>query len=381
MIRTASIPKVVVASTLLLLVGCTSTSSTTTTTVALDTTGAPVDTGVTQDGISSTRCAANKAAGTISYLSSFDYATTASIVEVVVAKQKGYFEKMCLDVQLSSSFSTKNYPLVASNVAQISSAGSYVEQLLFTKDGAELVTIAMNGKVGADALLVRADGPIKSPADLKGKKIGVKGALPPAEVALLQKYGLQKGDYEEVSLQGFDPKQHWQQPIDALPVYKSNEPGQLDAAGIKYLMFDPAKEDIPSSFGLLYTNKKFLKEHPTAVEDFVRASAKGMEDALANPTEAVDITFAKVTESGNKNFLSKEGETYRWNIESKLLKESTPSKKIPASFTDADLKKQIDTYIKAGILEERYAALLPSTYASVPDSIIDSSGTLIWPKK
>ena len=68
---------------------------------------------VTSAGISPDRCAANKAAGKITYLSGFDFAATASVVEVVMAKEKGYFDDMCLDVDLKSSFSTANYPLVA----------------------------------------------------------------------------------------------------------------------------------------------------------------------------------------------------------------------------------------------------------------------------
>ena len=59
------------------------------------------------------RCAANQEAGTITYLSSFDFAAAASIVDVVVAEQSGYFDDLCLDVELLPSFSTANYPLVA----------------------------------------------------------------------------------------------------------------------------------------------------------------------------------------------------------------------------------------------------------------------------
>ena len=56
--------------------------------------------GVTTAGITAERCAANKAAGKITYLTSFDFAAAASILDVVVAKDKGYFDKMCLDVDL-----------------------------------------------------------------------------------------------------------------------------------------------------------------------------------------------------------------------------------------------------------------------------------------
>ena len=90
---------------------------------------------------------ANQDAGTITYLSSFDFAAAASIVDVVVAEQSGYFDDLCLDVELLPSFSTANYPLVASNEAQFSSAGNYTEILNNTGEGAEFVAFVNYGKV------------------------------------------------------------------------------------------------------------------------------------------------------------------------------------------------------------------------------------------
>ena len=304
---------------------------------------------VTTDQISPDRCAENRKAGKITYLSSFDFAASASIVEVVVAKDKGYFDKLCLDVELKSSFSTANYPLVAANTAQFSSAGSYVELLGFQKDGARFVAVTDDGKTGIDALLVRGDGPVKTLADLRGKTIGVKGALPPGEVAMLNQAGLKKGDYKEVLLDGFDPKVHWKQPIDALPVFKSNEPGQLEAAGLAYQMFDPAQHGIPGSFGIIYTNKGFHDSHPTAVQDFVRASMRAMQDAIANPDDAVAICFKKITDGGNKNFLSDAGEKYRWRVEAKLVADRTPKGEGVGLLHAFDLQQQVDAYTAAGV--------------------------------
>jgi ABC-type nitrate/sulfonate/bicarbonate transport system substrate-binding protein len=165
-----------------------------------ETTKVAAASGVTATGISDDRCKANKAAGKITYLSGFDFAASAGIVEVVVAKEKGYFEKMCLDVDIKSSFSTANYAIVGADKAQFASAGSFTEMLANAKDGAKFVAVAHSGKVGVDALLVREGAGINTPADLKGKTIGVKGALPPSEVALLAKYGLRQGkDYSEVT--------------------------------------------------------------------------------------------------------------------------------------------------------------------------------------
>ena len=352
-------------------------------TTAAATTAAPTTTaanGVTTAGISAERCAANKKAGKITYLSGFDFAATASIVEVVIAKEKGYFDKMCLDVEVTASFSTANYPLVGANAAQFASAGSFAEMIGNVKDGAKFVAVAVDGKVGADALLVRAEGPVKTPADLKGRKIGVKGALPPAEVALLNKYGLKEGkDYDEVSLEGFDPKLHWALPIDALPVYKSNEPGQLDAAGIKYTMFDPAKEGIPGDFGVIYTNAAFHAEHPTAVQDFLRAAMKGMADAQADPAAAVKLSFAKITAGGNKNFLNEAGESYRWGVESKIVKDNTPAGEGIGLVHGAELSKLVDAYTEAGVFKTK--PTVDGTYdEALIKGVYDASGAVIWPK-
>ena len=56
------------------------------------------------------RCAANEAAGTITYLSGFDFAATASIVDVVVAEEAGYYDELCLDVELHAELLDRQLP-------------------------------------------------------------------------------------------------------------------------------------------------------------------------------------------------------------------------------------------------------------------------------
>ena len=84
----------------------TTVASETTAVAATETTAAAVAAGAS--AFTDADCATNKAAGKITYLSSFDFAAAASIIDVVVAKEKGYFDKMCLDVDLKPRFSTAN---------------------------------------------------------------------------------------------------------------------------------------------------------------------------------------------------------------------------------------------------------------------------------
>lgn len=334
---------------------------------------------VTAEGISDARCEQNRAAGTMTFLSSFDFAAAASIIDVVVADEKGYFSDMCLTVELRPSFSTANYPLVASGQAQMSSAGSFTELVNNATGGAELVAVADFGKTPIEALIVPDDAAITDLEGLRGKTIGVKGDLPPSIVAMLNEAGLQRGsDYSEVLLDGFDPQAHLASAIDALPVYKSNEPGQLDAAGVGYTLFDPSELDVPGSFGVLYTSRAFLDEHPTAVQDFVRASFRGYQDAVDDPEGAVSISVARIDAAGNQNFLTTEGETFRWRQESAVVQQGTPAG-APVGLIDPTLlEAEVAAYAEAGVFEAApdITALIDPEVAA---GTYDEGGTLIWP--
>jgi ABC-type nitrate/sulfonate/bicarbonate transport system substrate-binding protein len=307
---------------------------------------------VTSEGISADRCAANEAAGTIRYLSGFDFAATASIVNVVMAEKQGYFDELCLDVELVSSFSTANYPLVAANEAQFASGGSFSEVVDFSsRNDDRLVVVSVEGRTGIDALLVNPDAGVTSLEDLRGKTIGVKGKITPSVKAMLAEAGLVEGeDYQTVLLDGFDPKAHIQQPVAGFPVYKSNEPNQLERAGIPFLLFDPADDGIPGSFGILYTNREFLDEHPTAVQDFLRASMKGLEDAIADPAAAVAESLRLITEGGNRNFLSEEGETERWQVDAELLASKRADGPL-GTFDAAAMAEEVRVLTEAGVFE------------------------------
>jgi hypothetical protein len=327
------------------------------------------------------RCEANEGAGTITYLSSFDFAASASIVDVLVAKQKGYFDDMCLDVEVKASFSTDNYPLIAANEAQFSSGGSLSEVVDYAgRNDAGFVALAVEGRTGIDALIVK-DGQSTELGDLEGKTIGVKGAITPSVAAMLLQAGLTEGtDYQTALLDGFDPKVHIAIPeIIGFPGFKSNEPLQLAAAGIPFKLYDPADYDIPGSFGVLYTNATFLKDFPTAAEDFMRAAMKGLAEALADPEAAADIAVDMINANGNALFLSPEGEIARWGVESALITDSTASD-LPVGVPDITLlDKEVSTYAEIGLFDGQVPDLATLVNTTLVAGLYDAMGTVIWP--
>jgi NitT/TauT family transport system substrate-binding protein len=299
------------------------------------------------------RCEANEAAGTITFVSSFDFAAAASILDVIVADAEGYFDEVCLDVEIQPGFAPGNGGLVAEGRAQISSAGSFGELVNTNVQGeTDLVAIAQYGKTAIETLVVPADGPVETLDDLAGTTVGIKGDLPYSLQAMLGVAGVERSSFDELLLDGFDPVAHLDLGIDALPVYKSNEPAQLDAAGVAYRQFDPLDFDVPASFAVFFTSASFLEEHPTAVEDFLRASFRGFEFAVDNPDAAVGHAFDRIDAAGNPNFFSNEGEGFRWITESTLVLDTTPPGEGPGLLDTDRLGDEIEVLTEAGVFAE-----------------------------
>ena len=138
------------------------------------------------------------------------------------------------------------------------------------------------------ALVVPKDSPIKSLADLKGRKVAATKGTDPYLFLLrsLQTVGLKKSDIEHV------PLQH----ADGLAALRA---GQVDAwAGLDPLM---ASAELDSGARLLYRNvafntygflnvrEDFLAQHPAAVRRVIANYERARQWTLANTTEAAKI--------------------------------------------------------------------------------------------
>jgi NitT/TauT family transport system substrate-binding protein len=331
--------------------------------------------------ISEERCAANQEAGTITYVSSFDFAAAASILDVIAAEDAGFFDEVCLDVDIVPGFAPSNGAIVASGEAQMSSAGSFGELVNNNVQGeTDLVAVAQYGKTAIEALVVPAGGTV-DPEDLAGTlpgtTMGIKGDIPYSLQALLGLIGVERGSFEELLLEGFDPVAHLELGIDSLPVYKSNEPGQLDAAGVDYTLIDPLDYEVPASFGVFFTTRGFLDEHPTAVQDFVRAAFRGFEFAVEDPETAVGYAFERINAAGNPNFFSDSGEGFRWATESQLVIDTTPEGEGIGLLAVDRLQAEIEQLTEVGVFAE-----LPDWESMYDESVTDGlyDGTeLVWP--
>lgn len=328
------------------------------------------------------RCELNRAAGTVTFLTGFDYAAAASIVEVITADALGYYEDLCLDIEILSSFSTANYPLVAGGQGQFASGGSFSEVVAFALAAeTDLVAVTVAGTTPIDTLIVRP-GIAETLEDLRGTTIGVKGKLPASIEVMLVRAGLVDGvDVDTVPVEGFDPVAHLAIPsIVGVPGWKSNEPGRLEREGVEFVTFDPSSDGVPGSFGAIFTSRSFLERHPTAAEDFVRATLRGLASAIADPAAASGHAVALVEAGGNPNFLSIEGEVFRWETEASLISSGATPGRAPGAPDPDRLAAELAAYAEVGFFGDGVLPEVTDHVASeLARRVTDESGTVVWP--
>lgn len=318
------------------------------------------------------RCAANGEAGTIVFLTGFAMAASPSIIGAVVAEENGYFEEMCLDVEIRPGGGQTNMPLVASGQAHLSGNSGFGNIAAVRADGSDVINVFTVGNTGLDGVMVMADSDIQEPADLEGATIGYKGAPHSSYIAMLAEEGVDRSTINEVSV-GYDPRILADGQLDALMVWVSNEPLTMEREGYDIRVIRNSDYGVSATFGSIMANGQFAAEHPTAVQDFLRAQLRGLEWAEENAAEAVGFAADR-----SEVDYDEVAELSRFEEEIRLARESQidgmglgwPD---PAKVLD-DLELAIGAGIIADMPEDPDAVNDPSFIEAIYDG-----EDLIWP--
>ena len=349
------------------LAGCTSTSETTP--------GSSSSSSGGERSISKERCAQNEAAGKITYITGYYSQASVGILEEIAAADLGYYRDLCLDVEIQQGQgdTAGNAKLVAAGTAQLSALGNATEVLTAQDNGSDVVGIATMGHVPIATLMTMPD--ITDLKQLDGTTLGQKGELPAPIEAMLVDAGVDVGSIEQVKV-GFDPSVLPRGQVRSLTGYKSNEPDLLAQQGEEVTQWNPEDFGVSGSFAAMSANKDFLAEHPTAAQDFMRASLHAFEHCRADQQaakECVDLAAERDTTGAYDVKHNLEV----WRTESGLVASSTPDGQ-PVGFLDlAATKAEAADAVTAGQLKsvpDLGKAFDGSTMAAVHDGT-----TLVWP--
>lgn len=324
------------------------------------------------------RCQANRDAGTINFVTGFGFAASAGIIDAIVADAQGYFDELCIDFEVQPGFAPSNSALVIEGQAQFGNAGSFAELVANNVAGeGDLVAVLHWGRTAIEAIALPEGSDVETFSDLCGKLVGIKGDLPPSLQASVTMSGIDRDCFDEILLDGFDPIAHLDLGIDALPVYKSNEPSILTANGVAFTMLDPLDFGVPSSFGITFTTRRMIDENPGLVADVVRALIRGNHFAAANPDTAVENAFELIEAAGNPMFLAMEAERNRWDVESALIADLAAEGRGVGIPDEPLLGAEIEAQVSAGVFEPvpDWRSMIDGAFAA---DAYDGT-TLIWP--
>lgn len=195
------------------------------------------------------------------------------------ARHEGLYEDTGLDVTLAPGGAKVDAAeQVASGAAQFG-LGSSAEVLVDDARGMSLIAVAAYMQQDPQALMVHADSPVLTFADLSGHTI----AAAPGSVwldYLTQRYGLKDVRVVAPSQASFAGFVHDDNAVEQ--AFITSGPYRAEQAGVDVRTLLVSGTGL-HPYRVIFTSRKFLEAHPEAVAAFVSASLKGWKDYLDDP--------------------------------------------------------------------------------------------------
>jgi len=209
---------------------------------------------------------------------------------LVIAQSQGYFAQNGLEVELVAPSDPSAPPrLIAAGQGDI--AISYQPQLhVQVAEGLPLTWIGTIAETPLNALVVLKDGPIKSIADLKGKKVGfsVGGFEDALLAAMLKQEGLSLDDVELININFSLSPSLITGSVDAvIGAFRNFELNQLDIEKHPGIAFYPEENGVPVYDELIFIAKKDRADDKR-FRPFMDAVEKATLYLTNHPEEALD---------------------------------------------------------------------------------------------
>lgn len=217
---------------------------------------------------------------------------------IIIAQENGYFADQGLEVEIVPPADPSLPPrLVAAGQADL--AVSYQPQLhLQIHEGLPLKRVGTLVATPLNCLLVLQDGPIKSPADLKGGKVGfsVAGVEEAVLTTVLGTHGVTLDDIEMINVNfSLSPSLMSGQVDAVIGAYRNFELNQMDIEGHPGTCFYIEEEGVPAYDELIYVANPDTMD-ADKVARFLAATEKATQYIVNNPEKSWEIFSATSAE-------------------------------------------------------------------------------------
>jgi len=241
----------------------------------------------------------------VMFMAGFRPQANLPFVAAYVAKEKGFFAEENLDVEIKHSSGADEHLKFLLEGSVHFTTGTAAQALRRSSDGLPVVAVALYGQRGDQGYVSRADSGIKTSKDLKGRTVGFKSGVVPAELdGMLASAGLKREDVKLVSV-GFDVRAFIEKQVEVYPVFLSNEPYAIRKAGVEVNVIDPADFAVPTLGLTTLVNRDTLAKDPALVERYLRATLRAVAWTQAHPDEAVQVVlkYAPGADAGQQRYL------------------------------------------------------------------------------
>jgi ABC-type nitrate/sulfonate/bicarbonate transport system substrate-binding protein len=307
----------------LLLAGCGSSSSGSSSSGSSSSTSAGASTSAsgpaaTSSGTraSSQQCARNKAVGTINFVSPFAYDASAGIMDVFMAQKLGYFQDLCLKVDINAASFTGE-ELVSSGRAQVTGIGSAADAMLSAASGANLTGVATYGNTDPHVILTNEK--VTTLKQLEGGTLGYYTNMNPGSLQMFANAGVDVSKIKLVKLTNFDPTIVTRGQVDGLVGYASNQGTTLKAAGQPFHAFYPSQYGVKGTYNVMQFNTSWLKDHRASAADFMRADLKALAYCLTNKAACVNYISQQAAANHQGAAFPTAHQLAVWNVESQFI--------------------------------------------------------------
>ncbi len=210
---------------------------------------------------------------------------------LIVAQQKGFFAEAGLEVEMIEPANPNDPPkLVAAGQAEL--AVSYQPQLHIQVDqGLPLARVATLVATPLSTLLALENGPVKTVADLKGRKVGFSvGGFEDAVLgAMLTQAGVDPKDVELINVNfSLSPALLSGQVDAVIGAYRNFELNQLEIEGHKGRAFYPEEHSVPTYDELIVVAHRDRLDDPR-VAAFIGAIERGVQYLVNHPEESWEL--------------------------------------------------------------------------------------------
>jgi len=210
---------------------------------------------------------------------------------ILLAEELGYFEEAGLEVEVVAPADPSDPPkMVAAGKADLAIA--YQPQLhLQVEEGLPLRRVGTLIATPLNCLLVLEDGPVKSTADLEGRKVGfsVAGVEEALLSAILAQHDLTLGDIELVNVNWSLSPSLMSGQVDAvIGAYRNFELNQMEIEEVPGRCFYVEEEGVPAYDELIYVaNPETMDEG--MIRRFLHATERATQYIMNHPQESWEI--------------------------------------------------------------------------------------------